>query len=106
MANDVKSNSNAESSPDLRAIMGDVETLKHDLATLIRHRKDGIAEDIAHARGAVGQLGDQAVHAYENLAAQGQRSVKAIGRQVEEQPVLSLLLAFAAGFIGSRMLSR
>jgi hypothetical protein len=40
------------------------------------------------------------------LAAQGERSMKALTRQVEEQPVMSLLLAFALGFAGSRWLSR
>jgi hypothetical protein len=40
------------------------------------------------------------------LAAQGERSMKALGRQVEEQPIMSLLLAFALGFAGSRWLSR
>jgi len=54
----------------------------------------------------VEQISGEAMRAYENLAAQGERSVKVIGRQVEEQPVVSLLLAFAVGFLGSRMLSR
>jgi hypothetical protein len=92
MTSETDRNSNAQASPDLQAIMDDVAALKRDLAMLIRHRKDGVAEDIAHA--------------YENLAAQGERSIKALGRQVEEQPIMSLLLAFAVGFIGSRMLPR
>ena len=43
---------------------------------------------------------------YGNLADRGERSAKAIGRQVAERPAISLLIAFAVGFIGSRFLSR
>ena len=96
----------AEASPELQAIMGDVAALKRDLATLIRQMKIDAGDDVACERSAVGQLGDEALRTYEALAAQGDRSIKALGRQVEEQPVASLLLAFAVGFLGSRMLSR
>jgi hypothetical protein len=85
MVSVTKGNSDAEANPDLQAILNDVAALKSDLAALVRGMKNGV---------------------YENLAAQGERSVKAIGRHVEEQPVMSLLLAFAVGFIGSRLLSR
>ena len=98
---------NGEASPDLRAIISDIASLKNDLATLASHLKAGAVNATSDAaRNAVGQLGDQASRAYENLAAQGKRSAKAIGRQVEDQPIMSLLLAFALGFVGSRLLSR
>jgi hypothetical protein len=58
------------------------------------------------AQSAVGRISEQAESIYESLAAPGKRSGKAIGRQVEEQPVVSLLLAFAVGFCASRLLSR
>jgi hypothetical protein len=96
----------AEKSSDLQAIISDVSALKHDLAALVRHMKTDVAENVTDARSAVGQLGEEALRVYGNVAAQGQRSVKAIGRQVEEQPIMSLLLAFAIGVIGSRVLSR
>jgi hypothetical protein len=40
------------------------------------------------------------------LAALGERSVKAVGRQIGQQPLISLVLAFALGFAGSQWLSR
>jgi ElaB/YqjD/DUF883 family membrane-anchored ribosome-binding protein len=80
-----KSNSEAESSPDLQTVMNDVSALKGDLAALVRNMKSDV---------------------YDNLAATGERSVKAIGSQVEKRPILSLLIAFAVGFVGSRLLSR
>ncbi|MDE1146151.1 MAG: hypothetical protein PW843_05930 [Azospirillaceae bacterium] len=43
---------------------------------------------------------------YKVLAAKGEAAAKAVGTQVEAQPITSLLLAFSAGFIASRLLSR
>ena len=51
------------------------------------------------------QIGDQASRAYENLSDQSQKSVKALKQQVEDQPIGTLLIAFALGFIGSRLFS-
>jgi ElaB/YqjD/DUF883 family membrane-anchored ribosome-binding protein len=106
MTSATKSLPDAEASDDLQAIMNDVAALKRDLAALLRGMKTDASEDVARARSAVGHLGDEVVRVYENLAAQGDRSVKAVGRQVEEQPLVSLLVAFAVGFLGSRLLSR
>jgi len=96
-----------ESNPDLDAIVSDLASLRRDLSALTDHLKAGA---INGAKGATldvaGHLGDEAERLYGNLAAQGERSMKALGRQVEEQPVMSLLLAFALGFAGSRLLSR
>jgi ElaB/YqjD/DUF883 family membrane-anchored ribosome-binding protein len=93
--------------PDIEAIVDDLAALKRDLATLMSHLKtDAINGAGEAAQGAIGRIGDQAESIYESLAAQGKRSGKAIGRQVEEQPVVSLLIAFAVGFCASRLLSR
>jgi len=97
----------AGSNPDLDAIVTDLASLKRDIAALTDHLKTGAINDANGAtRDIAGHLGDEAERLYGNLAAQGERSMKALGRQVEEQPVMSLLLAFALGFAGSRWLSR
>jgi hypothetical protein len=101
-----KSSADSEASPDLQVIIDDIAALKRDLATLIRGLKSDAAGGVAGAKGVVDQMGDEALRVYENLAEQGERSLKAIGRQVEEQPAMSLLIAFALGFIGARILSR
>jgi len=99
--------SDATATPDLQTIMNDVAALKHDLARLVSNMKTEVTEDVtACARTTAAHLGDEASRVYGNLAAQGQRSAKAIGHQIEEQPVISLLVAFAIGFLGSRLLSR
>jgi hypothetical protein len=106
MTSATKSHPDAEADVDLQTVMNDIAALKRDLAALVRAMKADVSEDVACARSAVGQWGDEALHAYENLAARGARSVKAVGRQVEQQPVMSLLVAFAVGFLGSRLLPR
>jgi ElaB/YqjD/DUF883 family membrane-anchored ribosome-binding protein len=99
--------SDADMPPDIDAIVDDLAALKRDLATLMSHLKaDALNGASEAAQSAIGRIGDRAEGIYESLAAQGRRSGKAIGRQVEEQPVVSLLLAFAAGFCASRLLSR
>ncbi len=102
-----KSHPDAGSPPDLETIVSDLASLRRDLATLMEHVKAGtIGGANGLARDAADRLSNEGRRLYDNLSAQGERSVKAIGRQVEEQPVMSLLLAFALGFIGSRWLSR
>ena len=96
----------SESIPDLDAIVSDLASLRRDIAALTDHFKTGAINGAkGAARDVAGHLGDEAERLYGNLAAQGERSMKALGRQVEEQPIMSLLLAFAVGFAGSRWLS-
>ena len=92
---------------DFDAIVEDFAALKRDVATLMNHMKtDALNGASEAAQSAIGRIGERAEGIYESLAAQGKRSGKAIGRQVEERPVVSLLLAFAAGLCPSRLLSR
>jgi hypothetical protein len=81
---------------DIDAIMKDVAALKTDIGKLMEHVKDSAAETVT----------GPARRIYGSLAAEGERSVATIAQQVEERPLASLLIAFAVGFIGSRMLAR
>jgi len=103
----IKGNSEVEQNSDLEAIMNDISSLKRDFGTLAEHLKTGVVDGATEAaRDAAARVSDGTRRLYGNLAEQGQHSVKALGRHVEEQPVTSLLIAFALGFIGSRILSR
>jgi ElaB/YqjD/DUF883 family membrane-anchored ribosome-binding protein len=107
MNGQTKSNARVKTPADLEMISDDLASLKRDLAALMGHVKTGglrAANEAAH--NTIGQLGDRATEIYENLAAQGKKSVKAIGHQVDENPVASILVAFAAGFCVSRLLAR
>jgi len=92
---------------DFGAIVRDIAALRQDFADLMSQMKSGAFKGANDAAESVlGQLGDRANHLYDSVTAQGERSVKAISRQVEERPVASLLIAFCVGFIASRLLSR
>jgi ElaB/YqjD/DUF883 family membrane-anchored ribosome-binding protein len=88
---------------DIQAIMNDLASLKDDIAKLTKSVGNNAYEA---SSAAADQIGAEATKAYNNMAAQGQRSAKKIGQQVEEQPMTALLIAFALGFVGSRVLSR
>ncbi|HXQ53080.1 MAG TPA: hypothetical protein VN802_18455 [Stellaceae bacterium] len=110
MRDNVTDQGSASTAPDLERIVSDLASLKRDLAELFDHVKSGAVGGVGDAtdavRRSVGLLGDKARSAYDDVAAQGERSVKAIGRQVEERPITSLLIALGVGFVASRLLSR
>jgi ElaB/YqjD/DUF883 family membrane-anchored ribosome-binding protein len=88
---------------DIEAIGDDIASLKRDLAALAEHVKRGA---VSGATGAAAQLSSEASDIYDRLASESANSAKALSRQIEEQPLTSLLIAFALGFVGSRLLPR
>ena len=105
-----KAKPDVETPADFHAVAEDLAALKRDFATLMNQMSQmrsgafKVAGDAAEST--LGEISDRADRLYDSLVAQGERSVKAIGRQVEERPVMSLLIAFGVGFIVSRLLSR
>lgn len=100
-------NPETDTGVDFDAIIRDVAALRQDFADLMSQMKSGAFKGANEvAENILGQLGDKANHLYDSVTAQGQRSVKAISRQVEERPIVSLLIAFGVGFVASRLLSR
>jgi ElaB/YqjD/DUF883 family membrane-anchored ribosome-binding protein len=88
---------------DLRKLAEDVQALKRDLAALADHSRDTLWSGAADTANAIGS---EAQRLYDGAAAQGKRSAKAISDQIEEQPLLSILIAFGIGFLGGRILPR
>jgi hypothetical protein len=72
-------------SPDIDAIAADLASLKQDFVSLMSHAKSG---------------------AFSGAAATADCSAKSVVRQVEEHPLATLLLVFAAGFCASQLMSR
>jgi len=95
----------AEEPSDLDAIAKDVAALKRDLAALRAHIRSGATDGLAGAaRQTTTQLAEEAKELYAKLAAEGERTAEMLGRHVEEQPLTSLLLAFAAGLVAGRLM--
>lgn len=97
----------AKNTSDLDAISDDVALLKRDLSRLMEHVKNG-TYDLARGstQDAVDRLSDEADRLYRSLSQQSGKSIKAISRQAEEQPLTSLLVAFGVGLISGRLLGR
>ena len=102
MDSTLKHSSESTALPSLDKIADDITALRRDISALASQVKSGALKG---ASDAVDQIGDRAKHIYGNLADQGERSAKALGQQVKEQPLLSLLIAFGLGLVSSRFLS-
>jgi ElaB/YqjD/DUF883 family membrane-anchored ribosome-binding protein len=81
---------------DLNRISRDIQALKEDLARLVDHLKTGATETVS----------GEASRLYETLTSEGQRQAAALAHSVEEKPLASVLIAFAIGFVGGRILLR
>jgi ElaB/YqjD/DUF883 family membrane-anchored ribosome-binding protein len=93
--------------PDIDQVKQDILALTRDLTALIEKMKTIAVEDSGDAvRDSVEAIGGKARALYDRVAAQGEQSAKAVGREIEARPVLSLLIAFAVGFCVSRLISR
>jgi len=87
----------------LAALQADVASLKQDVTNLLSHLRSGAA---GTAQAAAAQIDQGAQTLYRNAAAGGERSLKALGQQIEEQPLLALLILLGAGYVGGRLLTR
>ena len=91
-----KAGGSGERAADFDKIREDVASLREDLASLLRHL----------ARDAKGEMSEEGRRLYAKLSDSGERSASALAREVEERPLLTLLLAFGIGFIGGSLLRR
>jgi hypothetical protein len=80
---------------DLAKLREDIAALKGDLARLAKS-----------LRGEAGEVSDEARQLYEKWTKEGERAAKAAVRELEDRPLIVLLVAFAIGFIGGRLLPR
>ena len=88
-------------------ILAELAGLRRDSAHLMEQMKTGAIDGASEtAQSLISQLNERASELYESMSDRSERSVEAIRRQVEEQPITSLLVAFTVGMIAGRLLSR
>jgi ElaB/YqjD/DUF883 family membrane-anchored ribosome-binding protein len=80
-----KTNGEVDITPDIASILQSIASLKDDVAKVTANATRDIGQSVSAGSG---------------------RAARAIGHQVEAQPLVSLALAFAAGLIGGRLLLR
>jgi ElaB/YqjD/DUF883 family membrane-anchored ribosome-binding protein len=96
-----------ETGPDAKRVADDVAALKQDMAHLIKQVKEiAVREANRLGQGTAETISGRASDLYETVSDTGRKSADAITAHVEEQPLSSLLIAFAAGFIFSKILTR
>jgi ElaB/YqjD/DUF883 family membrane-anchored ribosome-binding protein len=79
-------NGGREANDDLEALRSDLDTLRQDFATLVSTlQAEGLAQDLQTA---------------------GQQRLRSTERMIQEQPLMSVAIAFASGLIVSRLLNR
>ncbi|MCB8877334.1 DUF883 family protein [Acidisoma silvae] len=86
-----------------KRIADDIAALKDDVAVLVRQMKDlagRVGQDTADS------ISGQAADLYETVSETGRRSANKVTAHIEEKPIASLLIAFAAGFVFSKILTR
>ena len=93
------------SKKDIDAVIADVAALKRDFAKAIETFRDNTIDGVDHARDLAEDMGDEIAGMYKTASKRGQRSLRAVSRRVEDQPIASLLIAFSVGFVVSRLLS-
>ncbi len=95
-------------SPELSAIKADLAALRQDMATLASHLRDSAmkagTQAAAGVRSRAESFEDDAHAAYDDMAARGERSARSLLDLVEQQPVMTLLVVFSLGFLGSRLI--
>lgn len=93
--------------PEAKRVADDVAALKQDVAALIKQMKEvAMREANRFGQDTADKLSGRASDIYETVSETGRKSADAVTARVEEQPLSSLLIAFAAGFIFSKILTR
>jgi ElaB/YqjD/DUF883 family membrane-anchored ribosome-binding protein len=95
------------SGADIEAIIDDLASLKRDVAKALQNVKSLSLDDaIDSARDMADDLGDDAADLYKDIQKRGRKTAKAVEKHIDDQPMASLLMAFAAGFVIAKFFSR
>lgn len=91
----------------LRADLGRLKTDLADIAEAVKESARGQAEAASAEIGDLLKVLEQGLKdAFDSIKEKGESSVETVGRQVEQRPLLSLLIAFGAGLLFGRISSR
>jgi len=91
------------STPDLTSLQDDIAALKKDVGSLISHLS---SDATGRVRSASDSVETGARQLCRGALTEGEALIKAVGRQVREQPTVALLIALGVGYIGGRFLTR
>jgi ElaB/YqjD/DUF883 family membrane-anchored ribosome-binding protein len=88
---------------DFRALRSDLDNLRKDFGTFVSTLKNNAGDrpeaEVEAMRERIATLGNE-------LQAMGQQQLRKVEGKIEERPYTSLAIAFAIGFVVSRVLDR
>ena len=88
---------------DIAAIRGEFATLQQNMSNLVDEIKRGA---VHRAQGAADQINGAAHGLFDDASDQGERTAKALGQWVKDQPVAAVLIALGVGYVGARVFLR
>ena len=88
---------------ELNQLKSDMTELRGDMAALLRTLKEA---GIDQGQDVYNRVYERARHAREAVREQADEAYSAIGREVEEHPLTSVLTAFGTGFVVGMLLDR
>jgi ElaB/YqjD/DUF883 family membrane-anchored ribosome-binding protein len=98
------------SATEFDRVVAELATMKREFADLVGQVKKSALHEAGEIGAAVGSRFDHISrdtrHLVDAIEAQGSKSAKALGHQVEERPLISLLIAFGIGMVASRITAR
>ena len=87
----------------LATLQDDIVAIKHDISSLIEHLKTSAANS---AQSAAARIDEGSRRYYRTATMEGGNAAKQIGRRIEREPLIALLIVLGVGYIGGRLLSR
>jgi hypothetical protein len=85
---------------DIEAIREDIAALKQDLAAAVETMRNNSVSSVS---GLAQQISDEASALYREVTDRSTKATQALGTKVEEQPLTSVMMAFALGYVISRI---
>ena len=95
-------------------LKADLDTLRKDISSLVSSFGDAATDEVKtrgrRARAAVGRVTDRAGEVWDDAtneaSRRGREGVAAVKQQIEERPVISLLVAFGVGLVIGKLINR
>ena len=73
---------------------------------LDRFKDTAMESAVERAQCVADEVGDEVQGLYKDFSKKSQKHAKTLTKRVEDQPVVSLLIAFSVGYVASKLFSR
>jgi len=88
---------------DLAKLIEDINMLKRDIAAIAERSGEQVKSS---AVDAASKISAEAQRLYDSVTTNSERSLEALSTEIEQRPLVSVLIAFALGYLGGRLMHR